>query len=370
MSAFVTYFRQQRHLGSVAGIPVMIDNRWFPLFLVLFAITAFVVEQTAKNIPLSIFLGFVSTLLYLISLFLHELAHVLAARNQKLKVVEMILHPFGGLSRFSEESETPQAEFQIALAGPAASFILTLIFTGLMAATGALGTDILAAMFFLLALSNFMLAMINLFPGYPLDGGRMLRAYLWKSGKDLGEATIVTAQSGRLVAAGLAAIGVLAMIFYGEYFPGFLAVVAGLFLYDSATAIIRESVAQRSAIVDDVMRLAFVVQPDATLQSVVDDVLPLARDVIFPVALRRQFYGMLRLNDLNAVSRSEWRSTLVRDIMLPVAADQFVDLGSPLAEARSLMRRNKIGAVAVTDAEGNLVGVVRDRGRKRSGSHK
>src|SRR5690349_12383041 len=114
-----------------------------------------------------------------------------------------------------------------------------------MAAANAGGLDILAILLFLLALSNFLLAVFNLFPGYPLDGGRVLRAYLWRNGKDLTEATILTGRCGQVIAVGLILLGLVFVVFYGQYFTGFWAALAGLFLYDSAKAIIRDSESSR-----------------------------------------------------------------------------------------------------------------------------
>ena len=119
------------------------------------------------------------TSLFFVSIFLHEFAHAVAAKMEKLEVVEIVLHPFGGLTRFRHEPETPRAEFRIAVAGPAAaaSFIIAVVFVLLMAAANAAGLDILAILLFLLGLLNFLIAVFNMLPGYPLDGGRVLRFF-------------------------------------------------------------------------------------------------------------------------------------------------------------------------------------------------
>jgi len=228
-----------------------------------------------------------------------------------------------------------------------------------MAGANAAGTDILAVFFFLLALSNFLLAMFNLFPGYPLDGGRILRAYLWKSGKDLSEATILTGRCGQLIAVGLISVGFLAVGVRGEFFSGFWAILVGLFLYDSAKGIISEVRQSRQILVDDVMELALPVSPEATLQKIIDNVLPVSRQTIYPVALDKHLYGMLLLEDVKAISADSWRQTRVRQVMRPVEDEQFVELGSSLLEAKALLRVNKLGIVAVVDSEGKLVGMLR-----------
>lgn len=359
MSAFARYFRQQLLLTRIFGIPVRIDYRWFPALILLSAITAASVNSLANDLPLSLAMGFAATIVFFASIFLHELAHALIARIEHLEVVEIVLHPFGGLARFRHEPETPRAEFNIAIAGPAASFLLALFFAALMAGANFAGTDILALFFFLLALSNFLLAMFNLFPGYPLDGGRILRAYLWKSGKDLSEATILTGRCGQLIAVGLILVGFLAVGVRGEFFSGFWAILVGLFLYDSAKGIISEVRQSRQILVDDVMELALPVSPEATLQKIIDGVVPVSRQTIYPVALEKHLYGMLLLEDVKAISADSWRQTRVRQVMRPVEDEQFVELGSSLLEAKALLRVNKLGIVAVVDSEGKLVGMLR-----------
>lgn len=355
---FGDHFKRQAVLAYVSGIPVRADYRWFFVVGLMSAITAASVNPLVGNIAGSVVLGLATTIVFFASIFLHEFAHAVAARWEKLEVVEIVLHPFGGLTRFRHPPETPRAEFRIAIAGPASSFLLSLFFLGLWTLTNAGGLDILAILLFLLALSNFLLAVFNLFPGYPLDGGRVLRAYLWKNGKDLTEATILTGRCGQIIAVGLIVLGILFVLIYGEYFTGFWAVLAGLFLYDSAKAILREIEASRAVRVDDVMHLPVSVDPEATIQSFVDHVLPLARQTVFPVAKDKQLFGMLVLEDLKSIDRARWNTTAVCDAMRPVTTEQFVETGTTIAEANALALANGCGAVGVIDSAGLLVGIV------------
>src|SRR5829696_171854 len=356
MSTFAAYFKRQLLLMHVSGIPVRIDYRWFVVLVLMSLITATSINALAKDLSLSLMLGFAATVIFFASILLHEFAHAAMARMEGLEVVEIMLHPFGGLARFRHEPKTPRAEFRIAIAGPAASFIVSVAFTGLMAAANAAGTDILAVLFFILALSNFLLAVFNMFPGYPLDGGRVLRAYLWKNGKDLNEATLLTGLCGQYIAAGLMVLGLMIVVMSGDFFTGFWALVVGVFLFDSARGIIREVRHLQHNRVENAMRLAVPVLPDWTIQHVVDNVLTLARQPVFPVAVDKELYGMLLLHDVKSLASSEWRSTRVSDVMRPVQTEYFVEIGTPLAEARALMRTNKIGALAVVDSSGKLVG--------------
>ena len=355
---YVEYFKRQAVLGRVSGIPVRADYRWFFVVGLMSAITALSVNSLVGNAAGSVALGIATTLVFFASIFLHEFAHAIAARWEKLDVVEIVLHPFGGLTRFRHPPETPRAEFRIAIAGPAASFLLTLLFVGLMAAANAGGLDILAILLFLLALSNFLLTVFNLFPGYPLDGGRVLRAYLWKNGKDLTEATLLTGRCGQLIAVGLIAIGILFVIIYREFFTGFWAVLAGLFLYDSAKSIIRDIEASRAKHVDDVMQLPIPADPESSVMHFIDHTLPLNRQTVFPVSRDKQLFGMLVLEDLKQIDRADWNSTLIRDAMRPVTTEHFVETGTAIADAYALAAANGCGAVAVIDDVGRLVGFI------------
>lgn len=359
MSDLSAYFKRQLLLTQVFGIPVRIDYRWFLVLILMSIITATSINTLAKNFTFSLVLGFGVTIVFFASIFLHELAHAAVARLEGLDVVEIILHPFGGMTRFRHEPETPRAELRIAVAGPAASFLLSVLFILIMAAANAAGTDILAILFFLLGLSNFLLAVFNMFPGYPLDGGRVLRAYLWKNGKDLNEATTLAGRCGQFIAVGLIVLGLAIVVVRGEFFIGFWSMIAGVFLYDSAKTIISEIESLRNDRVEDSMKLAIPVSPDLNLQNFIDNVLTLARQSVFPVAVERRFYGMLLLKDVKAVDKAVWRTTLIRDVMRPLTADYFVELGTPMDEAKAIMSTNHIGAVAVVDADGCIVGFLR-----------
>src|SRR6188508_1461337 len=126
LMAFGDYFKQQAILAHVSGIPVRADYRWFFVVGLMSAVTAASVNPLVANIAGSVVLGLATTLVFFVSIFLHEFAHAIAARWEHLEVVEIVLHPFGGLTRFAHPPETPRAEFRIAIAGPAASFLLTL----------------------------------------------------------------------------------------------------------------------------------------------------------------------------------------------------------------------------------------------------
>ena len=116
------WFRRQVVLGKVVGVPVRAGTSWFLVLVLMSAVTATSIDVRGGDFFQSLLLGVAGTVIFFFSIFLHELAHALAAKMERLEVVEIVLHPFGGLTRFRHEPETPRAEFRLAVAGPAMSF--------------------------------------------------------------------------------------------------------------------------------------------------------------------------------------------------------------------------------------------------------
>lgn len=350
-------FKRQLLLAHVFGIPVRIDYRWFFVLILLAWLTAAYMPTTLVEDPFArFFLGFLTTLVFFASILLHELAHAVIAGMEKIEVVEIVLHPFGGLARFRHAPDTPRAEFRIAIAGPAASLILSIIFLVATIAFNSFGENIVSPLVFLLFLWNLLLAVFNLLPGYPLDGGRVLRAYLWNRGRDLNEATIMTGRAGQIIAVTLMVIGLLITLSRGDVFTGLWTIVIGLFLFFEAKEIIRQTTSLENTLVAEVMSLPFALAPGENLLHFVDNILPLHRQTAFLVAENKQLYGVLTLEDLKRISKENWHKTKIGDAMRPVTIDYFVEANAFLTDARSLMNENGIGAVGVIDDRGELVG--------------
>ena len=352
------FLKRQITLANVSGIPVRVDYRWVLVLVLMTALTGLSIQPLTQNAFGSIFLGVIATLLFFVSIFIHEYSHALVAKIEGLRVVEIVLHPFGGLARFQHPPETARAEFRIAIAGPAASFALSIFFVALIGASNYLETDILTLVLFLLALTNFLIAVFNLFPGYPLDGGRVLRAYLWKQGKDLNEATLLTGRCGQIISVGLIILGLAVVAVRGEYFTGLWAVVVGFFLLDSATSIIKEVNSEDNIRIGTQMMLPTAVPRELTVQRFVDEVLPMYRRAVFPVTDGDRFEGMLVLEDVKAISSETWRTVTIRQVMRSAINDHFVHSENSVADARQLIETNGIGAVAVVSDDGRLIGFV------------
>jgi Zn-dependent protease len=357
-------------VASVRGIPVRIDGRW----LVVFALSVVVVAlnfmrgtTTTRLVRVDEMaawaIGIFTTLILFLSIFGHELAHALVARGEGIEIEEIMLHPFGGLARLRHEPDEPAAEFRIAIAGPASNFLFALLAFGAMSVMAIGRFYVAGAVFFIIGWWNLLIAVFNLLPGYPLDGGRLLRAFLWQRTGHLHEATRTACLAGQIIAAVLIIFGLYFYLRFGDPFMGLWAILVGLFLWDAARAALRGRLNAQT--VADVMRPPFAIGPDLSISQFVDQVLPFHRQTIFPVARGGSLYGMLVLEDLKGLPRESWPRTRVREAMRPVEEKLFIEASAPLWRAAEIMRRNGIGALAVIDADGHLVGFL-DHTQRRS----
>src|ERR1700704_1194064 len=309
-------FKRQILIARVYGIPVRIDYRWF----IVFALSVALIASNVRSHPLQLFsyslpatgeltawvLGIATTLGLFLSVFGHELSHALMGRTEGIEIEEIVLHPFGGLARLSKQPESPGAEFRIAVAGPAASFIFGLIAFGGMTLTALLEFNFGTALFFFIGAGNLLLAIFNLFPGYPLDGGRVLRAIIWKRSGSIREATRISGFCGQLMSLVLIAFGLYMALAptFRAYFMGLWSVLVGVFLLGAATSVVRGT--REPATIAEAMSAPVAVEPDLPISRFIDEFLPLHRYASFPVARDRRLLGILMLEDLKRVPREQW----------------------------------------------------------------
>ncbi|HZI60748.1 MAG TPA: site-2 protease family protein [Pyrinomonadaceae bacterium] len=374
---FTDIYKKTITVARIFGIPVRFDYRWFVVFILSVWLIAANLGRggmwvgSYKMVPLDVptawGLAIVTTLGLFLSVLGHELSHALMARAEGIEIEEIVLHPFGGLARLRNEPENPGAEFRIAVAGPAASFLFALISFLLMLPAMMSDYPTIAGVLLLLCAGNLLLAVFNLFPGYPLDGGRVLRAILWKRTKDIKEATRLAGICGMLIAAILIIFGVYMAIApsFRSYFMGFWSVLVGLFLFDAAYSVVKHVRGRVQNIVKEAMSAPFAVEPDLLISHLIDSILPMHRQVAFPVALNNRLHGIVSLEDLKTLPRERWHLTKARDVMRPIAPRFFVEPNATLDHARELMKRNGIGSLAVVGKNGELVGFLQSGKFKR-----
>lgn len=370
-------FRRQILVARVYGIPVRIDYRWFIVFALSVGLSASNLHAHTLQLgslqlpPTGIVkawtLGVITTLALFLSVFGHELSHALMARAEGIEIDEIVLHPFGGLARMRTQPQSPSAEFRIAIAGPAASFIFSVFGFAAAKLAAMLGLSSALVVFFFVAWGNLLLAVFNLFPGYPLDGGRVLRAILWRRTGSLSAATRMSGICGMLVAGTLIIFGVYMAVApsFQAYFMGAWSVLVGIFLLSAAAGIVRSERGPGDVTVAEAMSAPIAIEPDLLISRFIDETLPLHRQTSFPVAQQRRLLGILSLEDLKGLPRGKWRERRARDVMRPVNSSLFVHPSATMAQANSLMERNGAGSLAVIDDAGELIGFLQHGRLKR-----
>ena len=372
--------KRQLTIARVYGIPVRIDYRWFAVVALSVWLIASNLQYHAIQVgnvrlpphaPITAWLlGLITTAGLFLSVFGHELAHALMARTEGIEIEEIVLHPFGGLARLKTEPQNPRAEFRIAFAGPASSFVF-----GVLAFAGAKIADLgnyqaTVVVFFLIASGNFLLALFNLFPGYPLDGGRVLRALLWRRSGDIKDATRKAGICGVLIGGMLVLFGVYILVSPNwratqPYFMGVWSILVGLFLLDTAMKVVKSAQHARLVTVGEAMSPPVAIDPGLIVTKFVDDILPLHRQTSFPVAVGGRLHGILSLEDLKSLPRERWATTRVQTVMRPVEPGFFVEPSTTLDSAQAVMKENGVGAIAIVNARGELVGFLQSGSIKR-----
>lgn len=372
-------------LGRIFGIKITVDWSWFFIFvLVTWNLAAGVFPQIhpdwgpARSWAVAI----VAALLFFASVLVHELAHALAARAQGIPVRSITLFLFGGVANIQREPPSPRAEFVITIVGPVASFLLGVLclFLGGIGAerlglrgiseNAFVGLDPLTTVLVWLGSINIMLAVFNLIPGFPLDGGRVLRSLFWAATGSLRQATRWASWVGQAVAlifivAGVAQIFGAELPFFGSgLIGGFWLAFVGWFLNSAAIQSYQQVVLQDQLAGIPVARLARpevpAVPPDATVAELIYGWLMHTGERAFPVVEGDRLVGMVCLEDVREVPREAWETTPVRAIMTP--ADQLAT-ASPqedLAKAFEELARRDVGQLPVVQG-GRLVGMLRRR---------
>jgi Zn-dependent protease/CBS domain-containing protein len=269
------------------------------------------------------------------SLILHELSHSLVARRFGLGVGGITLFLFGGVAELEQEPQSAVSEFWIAVAGPAMSFALALVFRLLESAVAMAGaSDLLVTLIGYLAAINLVLALFNLLPAFPLDGGRVLRAVLWHFRGDLLAATRTASTAGVLFGYLLVALG-LAALFSGQTVIGGLwPILIGLFLAAAARATLQQMQTRRALSgrrVGDLMtRDVHTAGPDRTVRDLVDEIMIRHGVGFVPVVEDGQALGYVDTGTVRAIDRENWDTTRVEDVFVAIAPEMRAEPREPL----------------------------------------
>jgi Zn-dependent protease/predicted transcriptional regulator len=307
-------------IGRILGIPIYVHASWVIIFVLITMSLAmqFTAEHPQWTSVEHWTAGIITSLLFFASVVFHELSHSMVARIYKIRVISITLFVFGGVARLGREPAKAIQEFNIAIAGPLASLFLAGGFYGLTLffpysqMTGALAAWLWQ--------TNAALALFNLLPGFPLDGGRIFRAIVWGVTKDFARATKIAGMSGKLVAYGMIVFGIWLGMTKGQWTSGLWLAFIGWFLLNAA----QESVAQvaiRETLsglhAADVMSHEVpTVARDISLEDYGKEVARTGRRCHL-VTTDDRLVGMMNVNTLNAVPRNEWGNMSVQGAMIP-----------------------------------------------------
>jgi Zn-dependent protease/CBS domain-containing protein len=355
--------RHSLRIGRLFGIELLVDSSWVLIFvLVTWSLASLFTQWHPDWAPgTSFVVAIFAALAFFFSVLLHEIAHSLVARAYGVPVRDITLHMFGGVSNIEREPPTPGAEFLIAIVGPITSVVIgvALLIVGAVVSGRPYGnaTEIdptllaermgpVLTLLMWLGPINILVGVFNLIPGFPLDGGRVLRAILWRTTGDLGKATRWSAAVGQAVGFFFIALGALMVLgfrvpFFGRGFVGgiWLALI-GLFLRNAAVAHwvgSRVHEALEGVRVRDLMRTRGAwVDASTSLRSLVDHWFSRSDIDAFPVFDQGQFVGAVTFADVRSVPPRDWDTRAVRDVVIP--ADRL-PIASPDEPAYDALRK-------------------------------
>jgi Zn-dependent protease len=357
-------------LGKIWGIPIGLNSSWFLIFALVtwsLAVGYFPFDYPELTTGVSWVLAFTTSILFFGSVLLHELGHAFMALREKIGVRAINLFIFGGVAQIEGEPKTAGAEFRIAIAGPIVSLGLAAFFGALWLSSRDMAW--LAAPAVWLARINLILAIFNMLPGFPLDGGRVLRAAVWQFTGNFQKANRFATTSGQLVAYGFMGLGVF-IIFTGYLFNGLWLIFIGWFLQNAASSSYAQSTMQqtlRDLSVAQVMATDWPQVPCKTpLTYLIEEQIfrggPryafLARDGYGYDEADRRPLGMISLTDISKLPQKQWPYTTADQVMIPWEKLVTVSATMDLLEALQIMDKANVAQVPVLDERGDIVGVL------------
>lgn len=343
--------RHNIQLGRIFGIQIGLDYSWFIIFALLtwlLATNYFPAEFRDWPTYLYWVMGAVAAIMLFVSVLLHELGHSVVALLYKVPVPSITLFLFGGVSQIATEPPSARAEFLIAGAGPLVSLILGIIFYFVQPLVA--GVEPLLGLARYLVYVNLALAIFNVIPGFPLDGGRVFRAIVWGITGNMRRATIIAANAGRFFGFLFILAGVWLM-FGANFINGLWIAFIGWFLEGAASAQVQQ-VAVQGLLAGHTVSQAMSthcanVPADVTLQDLVDEHILGTGQHCFIVKRGDNDIGVMTLERIKTVPRAEWAATRAGQVMLPLGQLESFDPNTELWTALQKLDRNGVNQLPV-----------------------
>jgi len=340
-------------IGTIWNIPIRLNTSWFIIFgLLTWSLSRdyFVAAYPNMSSGVYLSLGVVTSLMFFGSVLAHELGHSWVALKDGIPVRGITLFIFGGVAQIEREASTPASEFRIAIAGPLTSLLMAGVFFVLYSLDKKI--PFLAAPSEYLMRINFLLALFNLVPGFPLDGGRVLRAAVWAWNKDLRKATRIAALIGQVIAYLFIGLGILRM-FQGQFSNGIWMIFIGWFLQSAASSAyqqIKLETSLRSSSVRQVMNRELVKLPGLTpLDWVIEEHVLANKDPAIYVIEYGEISGLLTIREITKIPKMHWRFTTINQAMVPMDRLSTLSPETDLYSALERMDEAKVSQIPVVE---------------------
>jgi Zn-dependent protease/predicted transcriptional regulator len=349
-------------IGSLFGIPLYIDPLWFIILGLATWNFGSSYQQLGTTVGWTV--GIVMALLLFTSVLLHELGHSLAAKSQGIKVSSITLFLFGGMAMIEEESKTPNQAFQVAIAGPAVSIILFLLFKSVSTAFS--DTSIISQITNDLAGINLVLALFNLIPGLPLDGGQVLKAALWKATGNQFKAVRGAAIAGQVLGYSAIAFSFVLDYYTQDLFTGLWIMLLGWFAIRNATSYQRVATLQETlvnTIASETMTRDFrVIDAKQSLRTFADAyLLENNRQQIYFADADGRYQGLVIPEKLQLIEISEWETQTVQNIVTPLTEIPTVAESTSLVQIIKNLETQELSHITVLSPAGSVAGII-DKG--------
>jgi Zn-dependent protease/CBS domain-containing protein len=355
----------QFRLFSLFGFEVKLDLSWLLLALLIsWSLGAGIFPEEYPDLPKNVYMwmGIASAIGVFFSIVFHEFSHSLVARQFGLPIKGITLFIFGGVAEMEKEPPSPKSEFLMAAAGPLASFLLAfLLFQAESLATAKSWPVSFVGVLDKLAYINVVVAIFNLVPAFPLDGGRMLRALLWQLKNDMRVATQVSSRIGAGFGMAMILVGGFSFI-QGNYVGGMWWVLIGIFLRGAAKAsyqqLLLQEVLRDKPVRDFMQRNPVTVSPSTSVADWIENYVYEYHFKMFPVVEDSRLLGCIGVDKIKQIPRSDWPRKTVSDIMEPVSARNSVGAEAQTMKLLATMVRPDTPSRFMVVENGQLLGMI------------
>ncbi|MGQ9609184.1 MAG: M50 family metallopeptidase [bacterium] len=354
--------RNSFQIGKIFGISIRIDYTWFLIFaMVAWSLGMHYFPRMYASWSPTIYwiMGIITAIIFFISVLAHELAHSLVSKARGVPVNSITLFIFGGVAQISDEPKKPGSEFLMAIAGPITSLMIGAIFGLVYIAAGRARTPIIAMAGWLSGI-NISVGLFNLIPGFPLDGGRILRAVVWKITGSLRKATRIATGVGRLIAYLFILWGIW-RVFSNDWVGGIWIAFIGWFLENAASSSYRQiefrevlrGLKVKNVMVSNCIKL----RKGLTIREMVDSYVLYTVQQCFPVVDDDIVIGIVTLQDIKGIPKDRWETTTIEQAMIPLENMKTISPEDDLFNVLLLMNADQVSQFPVVE-NNQLLGIV------------